>query len=146
MASILYAHALHVLTADVQNKINPRQELLGSLIVSHGFDYAVIGVKTCLYETFPVASHRGISDICTLREQRIYFLEHLSGGGQRVALVAFVEAVEQPFIFVYDSSLCGGRPGIYAEKERAFSLADVSARDLCIIVPLPEQPCILLHP
>ena len=116
---ILYTHALHVLTADVQNKINPRQELLGSLIVSHGFDYAVIGVKTCLYETFPVASHRGICDICTLREQRIYFLEHLSGGGQRVALVAFVEAVEQPFIFVYDSSLGGSRSGVDTQKKRA---------------------------
>ena len=52
-------HALHVLSADIQDEIYAGKELFSRLIVSHGLDDALVHVKAGLDQTFAIACNCG---------------------------------------------------------------------------------------
>ena len=123
-------HALHVLTAYVEDEIHAGQELLRSLIVSHGLDYAVVNVEAGLDETLAVSRYGCIGNKAVVRDLFIYLSQEASGGLQRVSFVVLIEAVYQVPVGVYESSLRGGGTCVDTEVQRSLAEGKILSSDL----------------
>ena len=56
--AVSYLHALHVLSADIKDEIDSRQELFSCFIVCHSLDDTFIHVKAGLNKAFSVTGDR----------------------------------------------------------------------------------------
>ena len=65
--AVLDAHALHVLSADVEDKINTGQEFLRRLVMRHRLDNPVVRIKAGLDQPLPISGYGCIGDIARSR-------------------------------------------------------------------------------
>ena len=71
---VLNPYALHILSADIENKLHAGKHMLRRLIVRHGLYFAEIRLKRRLYKVFPVTRGGHLSYVSVLWHQGIYFL------------------------------------------------------------------------
>ena len=119
---IFYPHALHVLTAYIQDKIHARQKFFRSLIMSHGLYLAQISLESCLYQPFPIARRCHIGYMSLRRKERIKLLEHVHSSIQRFSLIACIVGVKQILVLVDESRFSGSGSRIYTQEHLALGL------------------------
>ena len=112
--TVLDAHALHVLSADVEDKINTGQEFLRRLVMRHRLDNPVVRVKAGLDQPFSVSGYGCIGDIARSRQLLVELRQQLLGRLQRVSLVVAVKREHELFVLVDQRGFGRGRTGIDA--------------------------------
>ena len=137
-------HTLHILAADVQNEIYAWQKFVRSTVVGHGFDDALVSLKTCLNQSFTVTGHRGSADKAVLRQLAVYVRKEFPGRFQRISFVISVERVEQIAFRVDERTLGSRRTGIDAQEAGAVCLFQRFSHDFCLIMTFLEGIIFLL--
>jgi hypothetical protein len=56
--AVFYLHALHILTADVEDKIDLGTEIFGTLIMGNGFNFADVNFQGFFDQTFTISGNR----------------------------------------------------------------------------------------
>ena len=110
--AVLDAHTLHVLSADVEDKVHTRQEFLRRLVMRHRLDNPVVRIKTGLDQPLPVSGYGRIGDIARSRQLLVELRQQLLGRLQRVSLVVAVKRIDELFVLVNQCGLGRGRTGV----------------------------------
>ena len=123
--AVLYAHALHILTADIENELDTGEYLLRSLVMRHSLDLAVVNAERRFYKVFAISGSSRFRDICTLRHKRVYFFKYADDRFQRVTEVVIIKRIEYLRVLVYKTRLCCGGARVYAEVAPALVGSEV---------------------
>ena len=109
--------ALHVLAADVDDKVHVGQEMPGRSKVGHGLHHAVIRVESVLGQILTIASgsHRGNMQGGMLL---VKLLKHFPDQGDGVSQVGPVVGKQQPRLLVNHRQLYRGGAGVNADMYR----------------------------
>ena len=106
---ILNPNTFHVLTANIQDKGDARQEMFGRFIVSHGFNLAHVCVVGSLNQFFSISGDTSLCDIGIRRKHFIDFGQNLLYLVQRTSFVRAVKCIQDFLVHSHDHSLsrCG---------------------------------------
>ena len=113
--TVMDFQALHILSADVQNEIYLRLQILGSIKVCHGFYDTIVNTKAVANQLLAVAGD------CTCQQAAggIFCIEIgkiIADGNNRITLIALVEGVKQFAIWTHNSDFNGRAAGINTDK------------------------------
>ena len=113
-------HALHILTADIDDEINIRAEVLRGLEVRHGLDLSEINAERGTDDIFAVTGNTAVRDICFRRHLLIELLNDIYRTLYRITLVTCVVGIDHLAFFVDQNCLSRGTSGIDTEVARTF--------------------------
>ena len=116
--AVLDLETLHVLSADVDDKIHIRQEVFGRSEVRHGLHHAEVGMEGVFRQLLAIAC-RGHGGDAHMRMFRIEPLQHAADQRHRVAEVRPVIREQQLRLLVDDGELDRGGAGVDANVHRA---------------------------
>ena len=143
---VLDFHALHVLTADIQNKRNARQELFRAFVVRHGLDFTGIDFICRPNQAFSVAGNHRPADICFFRERPVHFQQNIPNHCQRVSLVILVVFENQFLVPIDDRRLGSCRTGIDAQEHRTLCRLNITSFHLGFRMARLKLPVLLFIP
>ena len=130
-------HALHVLTADVDDEIHIRAEILRGLEVSHRLDLAEIDTQRGADDVLAVTGHAAVRDIGLRRHLLIELLNDIDSALNRIALVTGIVGIDHLSFFVDKNRLRSRTSGIDTKVARALllrKLIKVKCRTLMSLV------------
>ena len=135
--AVLDAQALHVLAADVQDKLDAGQECLGAAQVRDGLDLAGIGLESLDEQRLAVARGGHVADGAAGRDVVVEIGHDDLGRAQDVAVVVAVPGMQQLTVLAHECGLHGGGTGVDADEHAAgvaieFALGD----DLGVVATL----------
>ena len=114
-SAVVDFQALHILTADVQNEIYLRLQILGSIKVRHGFYDTIVNTKAVANQLLAVAGD------CTCQQAavRIFCIEIgkiIADGNNRITLIALIEGIKQFAVRTHNSDFNSCAAGIDTDK------------------------------
>ena len=135
--TVLDAQALHVLAANVQNKLDAGQERLGAAQVRNGLDLAGVGLEGFDEQCLAIAGSGHVADGAAGGNVVVEIGHDDLGRAQDVAVVVAVPGVQQLTVLAHERGLHGGGAGVDADEHAsgvAFELA--LGDDLCVVAGL----------
>ena len=136
--------ALHVLAADVDDKVHVGLEVGRRLIVGHGLHQAEIAGKGVFDEVLAIAGDGGTFDLNAVPAQGIDLLQLLQDDGHGVALVGVVVGIQQSAVGGDQGQLGGGGPGVDTQPGGTGIGLGVHLRGVVGVVPGTEGVILLL--
>ena len=135
--AVLDAQALHVLAADVQDKLDAGQECLGAAQVRNGLDLAGVGLEGLDEQRLAVARGGHVADGAAGGDVVVEIGHDDLGRAQDVAVVVAVPGVQQLAVLAHERGLHSGGTGVDADEHTAgvaveFALGD----DLGVVATL----------
>lgn len=103
--AVFDAAALHILTADVEEKIDVRAKMGSSLIVGDRFDFTEVEVQRFFEQGFAVPGNAGFGDEGALRKAGIDVGDDLFRSCQRTSFVILIVRIENLHVFAQDDGL-----------------------------------------
>ena len=130
--------ALDVLTADVDDEVDVRLEVLGRLEVRHGLDQTEIHAECVENERLAVAGDRGGANADMVAAQSVQLPQLVAHDVDRIALVRAVIVVQHLLVGADQHELGRGRAAVDAEIRVALIHRDVFAHDVGGVVAAAE--------
>ena len=127
--AVLDAQTLHVLAADVQNKLDAGQECLGAAQVRNGLDLAGIGLEGLDEQRLAVARGGHVADGAARGDVVVEIGHDDLGRAQDVAVVVAVPGVQQLAILAHERGFHGGRAGVDANEHAAGVAVELALGD-----------------
>ena len=127
--AVLDAQTLHVLAADVQNKLDAGQECLGAAQVRDGLDLAGVGLEGLDEQRLAVARGGHVADGAARGDVVVEIGHDDLGRAQDVAVVVAVPGVQQLTILAHERGLHGGRAGVDANEHAAGVAVELALGD-----------------
>ena len=115
---ILDFHALHVLSADIENKVDARKEFLCRLVMRHRLDDSVVGSECSLNKTLSISGNGRICNVSIRRKHTVKFVKHQLRSFQRITFVVSVERIYKVLVLIDQRGLGCSRSGIDSEEQR----------------------------
>ena len=142
--AVLDLQTLHVLTADVQNELDVRDEGLGASQVRDGLDLAGVGAKGLDEDLLAVAGGGHVADGASLGKQVVDTVHDVAGGAEDVAVVVAVPGVEELSALAHHGALHRGGAGVDADEHAALIGGQVALGNHLLVVTLLELLVVLL--
>ena len=136
--------ALHVLAADVDDKVHVRPEVGRRLIVGHGLHQAQIAGEGVFDQVLAIAGDGCAFYLDAVPAQGVDLFQLLQHDGHRVALVGVVVGIQQSAVGGDQGQLGGGGPGVDAQPGGAGIGLGVHLRGVVGVVPGTEGVILLL--
>ena len=127
--AVLDAQTLHVLAADVQNKLDAGQECLGAAQVRDGLDLAGVSLEGLDEQRLAVARGGHVADGAARGDVVVEIGHDDLGRAQDVAVVVAVPGVQQLAILAHERGLHGGRAGVDANEHAAGVAVELALGD-----------------
>ena len=127
--AVLDAQALHVLAADVQDKLDAGQECLGAAQVRNGLDLAGIGLEGLDEQRLAVARGGHVADGAAGGDVVVEIGHDDLGRAQDVAVVVAVPGVQQLAVLAHERGLHGGGAGVDADEHAAGVAVELALGD-----------------
>ena len=127
--AVLDAQALHVLAADVQDKLDAGQECLGAAQVRNGLDLAGIGLEGLDEQRLTVARGGHVADGAAGGDVVVEIGHDDLGRAQDVAVVVAVPGVQQLAVLAHERGLHGGGAGVDADEHAAGVAVELALGD-----------------
>ncbi len=114
-SAVVDFQALHILTADVQNEIYLRLQILGGIKVRHGFYDTIVNAEAVANKLLAVAGD------CTCQQAAvgIFCIEIgkiIADGNNRITLIALIEGIKQFAVRTHNSDFNSRTAGIDTYK------------------------------
>ena len=127
--AVLHAQALHVLAANVQDKLDAGQECLGTAQVRNGLDFARVGLEGLDKQRLAITGGGHMADGAAGGDVVVEIGHDDLGRAQDVAVVVAVPSVQQLAVLAHERGLHGGGAGVDADEHAAgvafeFALGD----------------------
>ena len=135
--------ALHVLSADVENAVDVRIEVGGSVIVCNGFHLAAVQLKGSLHQGFSIAGGAAACDFHLFRHQPVEFCDAADGRMNGRTVVGGIKGPEKLAVFADERKLGGCGACIDAEKSLSLIGGKIFFLYLVVIVAGTEALIIL---
>ena len=117
--AVLDAQALHILAADVQDKLDAGQECLGAAQMRNGLDLAGIGLEGLDEQRLAVTRGGHVADGAARGDVIVEIGHDDLGRAQDVAVVVTVPGVQQLAVLAHERGLHGGGTGVDADEHAA---------------------------
>ncbi len=105
-------HGFHVLSADVQNEIDVRLEVVRSLIVCDCFDFSEIGLQGAFDQMFTVSGRACLGNRDVFRQMPVHFRQDVNRLLKRITVIVAVPRVKNLLVFAHQDDLGRRRSGI----------------------------------
>ena len=132
--AVLDAQALHVLAADVQDKLDAGQECFGAAQVRNGLDLAGIGFEGLDEQRLAVARGGHVADGAAGGDVVVEIGHDDLGRAQDVAVVVAVPGVQQLAVLAHERGLHGGGAGVDANEHAAGVAFELALGDDFLVV------------
>ena len=132
--AVLDAQALHVLAADVQDKLDAGQECLGAAQVRDGLNLAGIGLEGLDEQCLAVARGGHVADGAACRDMVVEIGHDDLGRAQDVTVVVAVPGVQQLAVLAHERGLHGGGTGVDADEHAAGVAVELALGDDFLVV------------
>ena len=127
--TVLDAQALHVLAADVQDKLDAGQERLGAAQVRDGLDLAGIGLEGLDEQRLAVARGGHVADGAASGDVVVEIGHDDLGRAQDVAVVVAVPGMQQLAVLAHERGLHGGGTSVDANEHAADVAVELALGD-----------------
>ena len=127
--AVLDAQALHVLAADVQDKLDTGQECLGAAQMRNGLNLAGIGLEGLDEQRLAVARGGHVADGAAGGDVVVEIGHDDLGRAQDVAVVVAVPGVQQLAVLAHERGLHGGGAGVDADEHAAGVAVELALGD-----------------
>ena len=127
--AVLDAQALHILPADVQDKLDAGQECLGAAQMRNGLNLAGIGLEGLDEQRLAVARGGHVADGAAGGDVVVEIGHDDLGRAQDVAVVVAVPGVQQLAVLAHERSLHGGGAGVDADEHAAGVAVELALGD-----------------
>ena len=127
--AVLDAQALHILPADVQDKLDAGQECLGAAQVRNGLDLAGIGLEGLDEQRLAVARGGHVADGAAGGDVVVEIGHDDLSRAQDVAVVVAVPGVQQLAVLAHERGLHGGGAGVDADEHAAGVAVELALGD-----------------
>ena len=127
--AVLDAQALHVLAADVQDKLDAGQECLGAAQVRNGLNLAGIGLEGLDEQRLAVARGGHVADGAAGGDVVVEIGHDDLGRAQDVAVVVAVPGVQQLAVLAHERGLHGGGASVDANEHAAGVAVELALGD-----------------
>ena len=142
--AVLDAQALHVLAANVQNKLDAGQERLGAAQVRDGLDLAGIGLEGLNEKRLTVARGGHVADGAARGDVVVEIGHDDLGRAQDVAVVVAVPGVQQLTVLAHERGLHGGGTGVDADEHAAGVAVELALGNDFLVVATLELGKVLV--
>ena len=132
--AVLDAQTLHVLAANVQDKLDAGQECLGAAQVRDGLDLAGIGHEGLNEKRLAVARGGHVADGAAGGDVVVEIGHDDLGRAQDVAVVVAVPGVQQLTVLAHERGLHGGGAGVDADEHAAGVAVELALGDDFLVV------------
>ena len=105
-------HGFHVLSADVQNKIDVWLEVVCCLIVSNRFDFSEIGFQSAFDQMFTVSGRACFGNRDVFRKMLVHFRQNINRLLKRITVIVAVPSVKNFLVFAHQNDFGRCRTGI----------------------------------
>ena len=127
--AVLDAQALHILPADVQDKLDAGQECLGAAQMRNGLNLAGIGLEGLDEQRLAVARGGHVADGAAGGDVVVEIGHDDLGRAQDVAVVVAVPGVQQLAVLAHERGLHGGGAGVDADEHAAGVAVELALGD-----------------
>ena len=127
--AVLDAQALHVLAADVQDKLDAGQECLGAAQMRNGLNLAGIGLEGLDEQRLAVARGGHVADGAAGGDVVVEIGHDDLGRAQDVAVVVAVPGVQQLAVLAHERGLHGGGASVDADEHAAGVAVELALGD-----------------
>ena len=127
--AVLHAQALHVLTANVQDELDARQECLGAAQVRDGLDLAGVGLEGLDEQRLTITGGGHMADGAAGRDVVVEIGHDDLGRTQDVTVVVAVPGVQQLAVLAHERGLHGGGAGVDADEHAAGVAVELALGD-----------------
>ena len=142
--AVLDAQALHVLAADVQNKLDAGQERLGAAQVRNGLDLAGVSLEGLDEQRLAVARGGHVADGAAGGDVVVEIGHDDLGRAQDVTVVVAVPGVQQLAVLAHERGLHGGGAGVDADEHAAGVAVELALGDDFLVVAVLELSKVLV--
>ena len=142
--AVLDAQTLHVLAADVQDKLDAGQECLGTAQVRNGLDLTGVGLEGLDEQRLAVARGGHVADGAAGGDVVVEIGHDDLGRAQDVAVVVAVPGVQQLTVLAHERGLHGGGTGVDADEHAAGVAFDLALGDNLGVVATLELGKVLV--
>ena len=127
--AVLDAQALHVLAANVQNKLDAGQERLGAAQVRDGLDLAGVGLERLDEQRLAIAGGGHVTDGAARGNVVVEIGHDDLGSTQDVTVVVAVPGMQQLAVLAHERGLHGGGTGVDADEHTAGVAVELALGD-----------------
>ena len=142
--AVLDAQALHVLAANVQDKLDAGQECLGAAQVRNGLDLSGIGLERLDEQRLAVARGSHVADGAAGGDVVVEIGHDDLGRAQDVAVVVAVPGVQQLTVLAHERGLHGGGAGVDANEHASGVAVELALRNDLGVVAVLELSKVLI--
>ena len=142
--AVLDAQALHVLAADVQNKLDAGQERLGAAQVRNGLDLAGVSLEGLDEQRLAVARGGHVADGAAGGDVVVEIGHDDLGRAQDVTVVVAIPSVQQLTVLAHKCGLHGGGAGVDADEHAAGVAVELALGDDFLVVAVLELSKVLV--
>ena len=142
--AVLHTQALHVLAADVQNKLDAGQERLGAAQVRDGLDLAGIGLESLDEQRLTIARGGHVADGAARGNVVVEIGHDDLGRTQNVTVVVAVPGVQQLAVLAHKRGLHGGGAGVDTNEHAAGVAVELALGDDLLVVAILELGKVLV--
>ena len=132
--AVLDTQALHVLAADVQDKLDAGQECLGAAQVRNGLDLAGVGLEGLDEQRLAVARGGHVADGAAGGDMVVEIGHDDLGRAQDVAVVVAIPGMQQLAVLAHERGLHGGGTGVNADEHAAGVAVELALGDDFLVV------------
>ena len=142
--AVLDAQTLHVLAADVQNKLDAGQKRLGAAQVRDGLNFAGIGLEGLDEQRLAVARGGHVADGAAGGDVIVEIGHDDLGRAQDVAVVVAVPSVQQLAVLAHERGFHGGGAGVDTDEHAAGVAVELALGDDFLVVATLELGKVLV--
>ena len=132
--AVLDTQTLHVLAADVQDKLDAGQECLGAAQVRNGLDLAGVGLEGLDEQRLAVARGGHVADGAAGGDMVVEIGHDDLGRAQDVAVVVAIPGMQQLAVLAHERGLHGGGTGVNADEHAAGVAVELALGDDFLVV------------
>ena len=142
--AVLDAQALHVLAADVQDKLDAGQECLGAAQVRNGLDFARVGLEGLDEQRLAVARGGHVADGAAGGDVIVEIGHDDLGRAQDIAVVVAVPGMQQLAVLAHERGFHGGGAGVDTDEHAAGVAVELALGDDFLVVATLELSKVLV--
>ena len=139
-AAVPDLHELHVLTADIEDAVHIRLEILRRVEMRDGLHFALVERERILQELFPVTGRAGVGDACARVHARKHIQKRIPADTEGLALVISIPGIKQIAVRGDQNDLHRSRTRVDTQEAVPLIRREVALLHLILRLALQECP------